>query len=146
MTQVCEGGNRVTLALAAVVDLDCVVGFAPLVLDVPNPTRYARGAAAILRRALYVICDERRVAVPILALKGYRFDADGRALLRMRRDYEGAIQLIDYVQGCSIDMKISATGRLTIPARIQLVDGRTYALEVTTGDAPAAIRALGSTT
>lgn len=130
-----------TLALAQVCDIDCVISFAPLILDLPSPNKYARGIDAILRRILYSWC--RDVTIPLPALEGYRWE--GNAMARYRSELEGAARAVDYVNAASVPMTFDApTGRLSIFGRIALVDGATYSLEVATGDAPAAIRAFGA--
>jgi hypothetical protein len=130
----------VTLALAQVVDLDCITRFSPLVLDLPVPDKYARGAQAILRRIISYWCDPRRMTTSILDTKGARID--GAFLVRFRGDLERARNL-DYVAGISAPLAFDGT-RLTIQSRVQLVDGLVYPLEVATRDAPAAILAAAT--
>lgn len=130
-----------TLALAAVCDLDCVASWSPLVLDLPSPNRYARGPAAILRRVLY--SWERDASVPLSRLEGVRYDRNW--LLRYRVELEGLARAVPFVAGSSCPLLLSPDGaRLTIRARIPLVDGRVYPLEVATLDAGAAILAIGA--
>jgi hypothetical protein len=126
-----------TLALGQVTDLDCVVSMAPLVLDMPSPVRYARGAQAILRRVVYFWCDPRRMTTALPDLKGAR--VDGAWLIRFRADLERAREL-DFVAGVSAPLAFDGQ-TLTILGRVQLVDGLSYPLEVSTLDGPAAILA-----
>ena len=129
-----------TLLLSQVVDLDCVASFSPLALDVPSPDRYARGPAAILRRILYYWCDPSQMTTALLDLKGARID--GAWLVRFRADLERARQL-DYVSAVSTPLSFDGSV-LTILGKVQLIDGRTYPLEVATLDAPAAILAAAT--
>lgn len=117
-----------TLALAAVRDLDCVVSLRPLVLDYPSTERYARGSAAILRRILYAW-----VRSGLLTLEGNSLSRADFA--RIRSQYEGIAEAEDYVYSCSLSLSLDASDVLTIEARATLVDGRTYEFEVTSGAA-----------
>lgn len=130
-----------TLALAEVCDMDCVVGFAPLRLDVPSPNKYARGVQAILRRVLYSWC--RDVSTPLPALEGTRWDP--RSLMRYRAELEGWARRVEFVAAASVPLSLANGGsRMIILGRIALIDGQTYPLEVSTTDAPAAIIAFGA--
>ncbi len=128
-----------TLSLAQVCDLDCVVSLRPLILDLPCPNRYARGVDAILRRVLYSWCRDLSVNLP--ALEGTRWDRN--SLLRYRGELEGAARGVPFVAGASVPLTLSGT-RLLIRGRIALVTGLTFALEVAAADAPAAILAFGA--
>jgi hypothetical protein len=134
-----------SIRLAQVCDIDCVISFAPLILDVPSPNKYARGIDAILRRVLYRWC--RDVSIPLPGLEGTRWE--GNALARYRSELEGehnGARGVEFVAAASVPMTFDpVTGRLSIFGRIALVDGVTYPLEVSTGDAPAAILAFGAT-
>jgi hypothetical protein len=129
-----------TLSLAQVCDLDCIASFAPLVLDQPCPVRYARGPAAILRRVIYWWCDPVQMAVALPDLKAAR--VDGPYLIRLRADLERAADL-DYVAGLSAPLLFDGT-TLQIFGRVQLIDGQTYALEVSMLDGPPAILAASA--
>jgi hypothetical protein len=116
-----------TLALADVCDPDCIVSMVPLVWDAPSTEKYARGAAAILRRILYAW------------LRAGLTQLDGASLTRadlvaLRSQYEGLAEAEDYVLSCSLTLD-DAAGSLNIAASVKLVDGRTYDFEVTAGAA-----------
>lgn len=131
-----------TLALAQVRDLDCLVSLSPLRLDMPSPNRYAIGVAAILRRALYKWCREASINLP--ALEGTRWEA--RALLRYRNELEGLARSVEFVLAASVPMTLAGPdkSRLLIDGQIALVDGLTYPLELSAADAPTAIRTIGA--
>lgn len=130
-----------TLALADVCDIDCVVSWSPLVLDMPATDRYARGGDAILRRILY---QWVRVG-GLLELPGRTLDRGELALLRSK--FAGLAEAEDYVSSAVVVLTLDETTTvMAIAGAIKLVDGRTYPLEVSTADADAAITALGSTT
>ena len=133
-----------TLSLDQVRDMDCVASMSPLAFDQPGPYREAAGAQAILRRILYPWC--RDISTPLLDIEGWR--PSGRDLRQFKAELESAARLAgggDYIAGASVDVTYDdQTGHLAIFARVQLVDGNTYALEVAAGDAPAAILALGA--
>jgi len=132
----------VTLALAQVRDLDCLVSLAPLALDLPSPNRYAIGVAAILRRVLYKWCREASVNLP--ALEGTRWES--RSLMRYRSELEGLARSVEFVRAASVPMTLAGTAQSTliIGGKIALIDGLTYPLEVSAADAPTAIRAIGA--
>lgn len=129
-----------TLALADVVDLDCVQGFAPLVLDFPAVERYATGGNAIVRRVLYAWVIDGG----LLELPGATLSSGGLAILRSRLSRLAEEE--DYVKSIALSLSIDPTTNVLaiVAADLALVDGRTYALEVATSGASAAILALGS--
>lgn len=130
-----------TLALAQVRDLDCVVSLSPLVLDMPSPNRYATGVDAVLRRVLYKWY--RDASIPLPTLEGTRWG--DTALLRYRVELEGLARDVKFVRGASVPLTLTGS-RMLIRGKIALIDGRTYPLEVFAVDAPAAIRAMGGAT
>lgn len=132
--------NTATLALAQVRDMDCVVSFVPLILDMPSPHREVSGPAAIIRRWVYALC--RDISTPLLDLDGWRCDA--ASLTTLQSECEGVGRILDYVQGCSVDLSYDdVAGSLTVSGILQLVDGLVYVFEVVTAAAPAAILAMG---
>lgn len=136
-----------TLALADVEDLDLVTAWSPLAFDLT--ARRVRGPAAILRRILYRWCIpagfldfDRSVGlvVPLLDLEGYTFtpgDLAAKALAFQREAEE-----VDYVLRAPVTVTLT-NGRLDITARVTLVDGKTYPLEVLASQVSAALLALG---
>jgi len=136
----------VTLSLAQVRDMDCLVSMSPLAFDQPSPYREAVGAQAILRRILYSWC--RDISTPLIDLEGWRPDA--RMLRTLKQELESAARLAgdgDFIAGASVSVTYDdVTGRIQPKGRIQLVDGLTYLLEVAVGDAPAALLAIGAAT
>ncbi|MBP9825944.1 MAG: hypothetical protein KBF21_17080 [Thermoanaerobaculia bacterium] len=116
-----------TLRLADVCDLDCVATLSPLVIDLPDAERYARGWAAIARRVLYAWA-----LAGILDLEGASTD-DG-ALIAIRSQCEALAEGEDYVLSASVDASLDGDA-LTLPAALLLVDGQTYRFSVTTGAA-----------
>ncbi len=134
------------LPLAQVVDTDCVVSQSPLVIG-RRPGVYVRGAQAILRRILYAWCVPAG-SVPYdlnfgCGLLGY----DGTTLspgqvLGLRRRLETAAVAEDYVLSAQA-LVTFANNILTVRGNVVLVDGRAYPLEVSIGNAAAALDALG---
>lgn len=131
-----------TLALAQVRDLDCLVSLAPLRLDMPSPNRYATGIAAILRRVLYSWCRDASINLP--ALEGTRWEP--RSLMRYRNELEGLARAVEFVRAASVPMTLAGREQntLIISGSIALIDGLTYPLEVSAADAPTAILAIGA--
>jgi hypothetical protein len=138
------GCYHVTISLFQVRDMDCLVSLSPIAFDLPSPYREAVGPDAILRRILYKWC--RDISTPLLDLEGWR--PGPRDLRQLKQELESAARLAgdgDFILGASVDVLYDTeSGRLQPKGRIQLVDGLSYALEVTTGDAPAALLALGA--
>lgn len=126
-----------TLRLVDVCDIDRVVSFVPLVVDVPSTERYARGAAAVLRRVLGAWIDEGR----LLDLEGWT--PDDRQLAQLRSLYARLAEGEDFVDAATVSITF-VDGRLRIVGRVTFVDGRTYPLEVAAGDAAAALLAIGA--
>lgn len=126
-----------TLRLADVCDLDRVVSFSPLVVDYPDTERYARGAAAILRRVLGSWIDNGR----LLELEG--MTPDDRERVAMRSTYTKLAEGVPFVASAAVRVRL-VESTITIAATIVLDDGTAHPLEVTTGDAAAAIAALGN--
>jgi hypothetical protein len=131
------------LSLAGVTEMDCVVSWNPLILDMPSPHREVSGAAAILRRGLYSFC--RDISPTILDLEGYRPDA--RALRDLKSQLERAGRRAgdgDFIAGVTAEILFDdVLGTIAITTLFQLIDGIVYPLEVSAGDAPAALLALG---
>lgn len=133
-----------TLTIYQIVDMDCIVSLSPLILDQPSPTKYAYGVGAILRRVLYGWCRDIAsggITIPLPALEGTRWTSNG--LMRYRNELEGNARGRNYVAGASVPLQWDGV-RLSIYGQIALVDGNSYALEVSTVDAPAAILAFGT--
>jgi hypothetical protein len=140
-----------SLALADVCDPDCIVSLRPLRFDLPVPHREARGVAAILRRVLYRWCRPRGsvrgdatigVETPLLDLEGTRLEVRQLQLLRAR--LLGQARDVDFVDGVSVAVDDLGGGALSIRGAIQLVDGRTYPLEVArAADAAIVLRSIG---
>jgi hypothetical protein len=128
-----------TLTLAQVVDLDCIASFAPLVLDVPATERYAMGGDAIVRRVLYAwVLDGG-----LLELPGRTLSAGDLVIIRSK--LAALAENEDYVKAVTMDLELDpSTSTLSVVAGEILIDGQVYPLEVATGDASAAILALGS--
>jgi hypothetical protein len=123
-----------TLPLADICDLDCVISWRPLVLGTPATERYARGGNAIVRQVLGVWARE----AGLLDLAGRSFDEGDLAALRSR--LARLAEEVDYVDAVTLDLTTDeATSTLTIVAAELLIDGRVYPLEVPTADAAAAI-------
>lgn len=125
-----------SLLLAAVCDPDRFLSLVPLVPDLPSTERYVRGARAILQRILGAWIDDGQ----LLELEGRTLDAVDIAALRTR--FARLAEEEDFVRSATVRLTLEGD-LLTIAARIDLEDGKTYALEVTTGEAAAAIAALG---
>lgn len=121
--------------LSAVRDLDSVVSFSPLALDLTS--REVTGASAVLRRVLYVWLP-------------YLDGVDGATLAP--EDVDGLRQALERVAGdedfvLSIAVRVSLVDNtLTILGKVTLVDGRTYPLEVAASAAGLAIQSLGGAT
>ncbi len=129
-----------TLPLAEICDLDCVLSWNPLVLGTPETERYARGGDAIVRRVLGSWARNGG----LFELSGRSFEDDQLDVVRARLARLAEDE--SYVDAATVTLELDElTNRLTITAEIRLIDGRTYALEVTTAEAGAAITALGST-
>ncbi len=128
-----------TLALAQVVDLDCLASFSPLTLDFPSVERYATGGDAIARRVLYGwVLDGGLLELPGRTLSG-------GDLVIIRSKLAAIAEAEDYVQSATIALSLDpSSGALSFVAGELLIDGQVYPLEVATGDASAAIIALGS--
>lgn len=126
-----------TLSLAQVCDPDRVVSFNPLVVDFPSTERYVRGAAAILRRVLGAWIDEGR----LLELEGATIDDFQRVALRAT--YTRLAEAEDFVRSAVVSIALAAD-EITIRSKLVLEDGKTYSLEVTTGDAAAALASIGA--
>ncbi len=142
-----------TLRLDEVCDDDCVVSFNPLRFDMPVPHREAVGAAAILRRVLYRWCTllgsiraDRSIGVttPLPDLEGAR--PDDLQILILQGELEAQARAEDYVLGALADLTWDGVSKFTAKGRIQLVDGRTYALELASAaSAGVALLAIGAT-
>jgi hypothetical protein len=139
-----------TIALADVEDIDLIKSFSPLAFDLS--ARRVKGSAAILRRILYRWCIpagfldfDRSVglAVPLLDLEGYTFSTNDLAAkaLAFQREAEG----VDYVLNAPVEVTLTSAGRMDVSARVTLVDGKTYPLEVLASQVSAALLALGGT-
>lgn len=130
-----------TLALADISDIDCVLSWRPLVLGMPATERYATGGNAIVRRVLYSWARNGG----LLELPGRTLADDDLPIIRSTLARLGEAE--DYVESCTVVLALDeATSTLTIAAAEVLIDGETYPLEVATADADAAITALGSAT
>lgn len=132
-----------TLSLDQVRDMDCVASMSPLTFDQPSPYREAVGPQATLRRILYAWC--RDISTPLLDLDGWRPSA--RDLRTLKQELESSARLAgdgDYIAGASVEVTYDdTTGRIQPYGRIQMVDGLTYALEVSANDAPVAVLQMG---
>jgi hypothetical protein len=139
-----------TLALAEVEDIDLIKSFSPLAFDLS--ARRVKGPAAILRRILYRWCIpagfldfDRSVGlvVPLLDLEGYTFSTNDLAAkaLAFQREAEG----VDYVLNAPVEVTLTSAGRMDVSARVTLIDGKTYPLEVLASQVSAALLALGGT-
>ena len=118
-----------TIALAAVSDLDCVASFAPLALDLPGAERYATGWRAILRRVVYAWAADGG----LLDLEGSYDPAD---LLALRSTYARLAEEVEFIARASVSTDLDGdAGRLTLGAEIELVDGGVYRFEVSIDDA-----------
>lgn len=128
-----------TLALADVVDLDCVESFSPLVLDLPATERYATGGNAIVRRVLYGWVRDGG----LLELLGRTLSGGDVSIIRSK--LAAIAESEDYVEAVSVALTLDPnTSTLSVVSAQVIVDGQVYPLEVATGDASAAIVALGS--
>lgn len=116
-----------TLALAAVCDLDCVVSLDPLVLDLAKAESYVRGAAAIVRRVLATWARDAR----LLELEGSYSTGD---LFLLRARLRALAEAEDFVRRCTVAFTLDEPA-LVIRAELTLEDGQTYTFEVTTGEA-----------
>lgn len=134
--------------LAAVRDLDCVKSFAPLVFDL-SATEIT-GASAVLRRVLYRWCTPKgslRYALDVgpvralLDLDGATFSPSQLEGLRTSL-YREAMEE-DFVDSVSVALSLNDAGLLTVAAKVRLVDGRDYPLEVSASASGAALLALG---
>lgn len=117
-----------TLRLNDVCDIDCVVSASPLIVDLPSTERYVTGARAIAYRVVYGwIADAN-----LLELEG---SWDPTEIAMLRSLLASIAEEEDFVLGCDVTVDLLANGELIIAAGLGLVDGRTYLLEVTAGDA-----------
>lgn len=117
-----------TLPLDQVTDLDCVLSFSPLVVDLPDTERYVSGLAAIARRALYAwIADGA-----LLDLDGGSFDdAD---LLALRSAYQALAEDENYILSAPVSAELHG-GALVVASELVFIDGRAYTMEVTSAEA-----------
>ncbi len=138
-----------TIPLSAVRDLDCVASLSPLTFDVGFS--YVTGAAAVLRRCLYIICSKRGSylwsedasgkGIDVRDLQNATLSPQGiegwkRAIVRQ-------LNSVDYVVASAAGL-VLYRGTWIIAATVVLEDGGTYPLEVSIGDAATAITALGN--
>ena len=128
-----------TLALAQVVDLDVVVSFRPLAIDIPAAETYVTGGNAIVRRVLLEwILDGGLLELPGRTLSGGDIAIIRSKLARLAEEE-------DYVQSVTMALSLDpTTSTLSVVSGEVLIDGQVYPLEVATSDASAAIIALGS--
>lgn len=137
-----------TLALADVRDLDCVLAWAPLQLGLS--AREVSGAPAVLRRVLYRWCTTRGL-LPwdvSVGLGTALQDMPGVVLspadlLGLRQALRREAMQEDFVYDAQVTVTLDVAGALRIRAAITLVDGKTYPLEVSVSEAGAALVALG---
>jgi hypothetical protein len=137
-----------TIALEDVRDKDCIESFDPVTFD--DSARIVTGAAAILRRILYRWCipagflDYDRglgVIVPLTELEGYTLSPQDLAGYIVALEREAAA--VDFVRRVNVTGNL-AGGSLRIRARVVLVDGLTYPLEVNAAGAATALVAIGA--
>jgi hypothetical protein len=120
------------LTLTDVCDVDCVVSISPLVVDLPSTERYVTGARAVAYRVLYGwIADAR-----LLELEG---SWDPTEIAMLRSLLASIAEEEDFVLGCDVTVDLLAAGDMIIAAALGLIDGRTYLLEVTVGEAVSVI-------
>lgn len=116
------------LAMADVCDLDCVVSYSPLVLDLPKTETYARGANAIVRRVVYTWAD----GVNLLSLEG---TWDASELVQLRSALARLAEEEDYVDRAAVTTTVSDGGDLEIGCTLTFDDGTTATFSVSTADA-----------
>lgn len=129
-----------TLTLAQISDLAVVVSYKPLVFDFPAAERYVTGGNAIVQRVLIAWARDGG----LLELPGRTLDTD--ELAELRSALARIAEAEDFVQSVTLELQLDDAGTLDVIAGEVLIDGQTYPLEVATGDASAAILALGSAT
>jgi hypothetical protein len=128
-----------SLALAEVRDLDCIVSLSPLTFD--STPKEITGARAILHRIVYAICG---LFLDLRDLAGSTIDDTDR--IGLEAAVERVTEEEDYVLpgGATCEIRVNQnTGTVTIALDVILVDGRTYALEVSVSEAGAVIVQLG---
>lgn len=138
-----------TLKLSEVRSKDHLVSRDPIAFDYGNS--YVTGPTAVIRNCLYVICTRRGGFVWNETAKGKGVDVrdlqnatlSRQGIAGWERSIARAIRSVDFVNDAVARLLLDGTTWRVVVA-ISLIDGKTYPLEVTIGEAASAINKLGA--